>query len=114
MRERLHEHFSELGASWTDPDGGFFLWLTLPEEIDTEALFPLALAEGVAFIPGPAFSVNRRFSNALRLAFSACSGERTDLGVAACALRSIATSRRSELARRLTTQRAGRPRRRPD
>jgi 2-aminoadipate transaminase len=81
MRERLHEHFSELGASWTDPDGGFFLWLTLPEEIDTGALFPLALAEGVAFIPGPAFSVNRRFSNALRLAFSACSGERTDLGV---------------------------------
>lgn len=81
MQERLEEHFAELGATWTEPEGGFFLWMTLPEEIDTEALFPLALAEGVAFIPGPAFSVGRRFPNALRLAFSACSGERTDLGV---------------------------------
>jgi 2-aminoadipate transaminase len=82
MQQRLQEQFSDLGASWTDPEGGFFLWLTLPEVIDTEALFPLALAEGVAFIPGPAFSVGGRFPNALRLAFSACSGERTDLGVA--------------------------------
>ena len=41
----------------------------------------MALAEGVAFIPGCAFSVSRRFGNALRLAFSVCSGERTDLGV---------------------------------
>ncbi|HSZ03695.1 MAG TPA: PLP-dependent aminotransferase family protein [Solirubrobacteraceae bacterium] len=81
MRQRLEEHFADLGASWTDPEGGFFLWLTLPEEIDTEALFPVALAEGVAFIPGCAFSVSRRFGNALRLAFSVCSGERTDLGV---------------------------------
>lgn len=81
MQQRLQEHFSDLGASWTDPEGGFFLWLTLPEEIDTEALFAVALAEGVAFIPGPAFSVSRRFANALRLAFSVTSGERTDLGV---------------------------------
>ncbi|HEY4427988.1 MAG TPA: PLP-dependent aminotransferase family protein [Solirubrobacteraceae bacterium] len=81
MRRRLKEEFSEMGATWTDPEGGFFLWLTLPEEIDTEALFPVALAEGVAFIPGPAFSVGGRFGNALRLAFSATSGERTDLGV---------------------------------
>jgi 2-aminoadipate transaminase len=81
MQQRLQEHFSDLGASWTHPEGGFFLWLTLPEEVDTEALFAVALAEGVAFIPGPAFSVGRRFANALRLAFSVCSGERTDLGI---------------------------------
>jgi 2-aminoadipate transaminase len=81
MQQRLQEHFSDLGATWTQPEGGFFLWLTLPEEVDTEALFAVALAEGVAFIPGCAFSVSRRFPNALRLAFSACSGERTDLGI---------------------------------
>jgi 2-aminoadipate transaminase len=81
MQQRLQEHFSDLGATWTQPEGGFFLWLTLPEEVDTEALFAVALAEGVAFIPGCAFSVSRRFGNALRLAFSACSGERTDLGI---------------------------------
>jgi 2-aminoadipate transaminase len=81
MQQRLQEHFSDLGASWTHPEGGFFLWLTLPEEVDTEALFAVALAEGVSFIPGPAFSVGRRFANALRLAFSVCSGERTDLGI---------------------------------
>ena len=38
---------------------------------DTEALFPIALEEGVAYIPGPAFSIGGRFTNALRLAFSA-------------------------------------------
>lgn len=81
MQQGLQEHFANLGARWTDPEGGFFLWLTLPEEVDTEALFPVALTEGVAFIPGCAFSVSRRFGNALRLAFSVCSGERTDLGV---------------------------------
>ncbi|HEV3034356.1 MAG TPA: PLP-dependent aminotransferase family protein [Solirubrobacteraceae bacterium] len=81
MQQRLEEHFTDLGATWTHPEGGFFLWLTLPEEVDTEALFAVALAEGVAFIPGCAFSVSRRFGNALRLAFSVCSGERTDLGI---------------------------------
>jgi 2-aminoadipate transaminase len=55
--------------------------LSLPEGIDTDTLFPLAVAEGVAFIPGSAFSASGRFTNALRLAFSATSGERTDLGL---------------------------------
>jgi 2-aminoadipate transaminase len=82
MQEALDRHFSELGATWTHPEGGFFLWLTLPEEIDTAKLFPVALEEGIAFIPGSAFSVGGRFGNALRLAFSATSGERTDLGIA--------------------------------
>jgi 2-aminoadipate transaminase len=68
-------------VSWTDPHGGFFLWLTLPAEIDSEALFPVALEEGVAYIPGPAFSIGGRFTNALRLAFSAETPERAREGV---------------------------------
>ena len=71
MQRALERELGHLDASWTDPHGGFFLWLTLPEPIDTEALFPQALAEGVAFIPGAAFSIGGRFTNALRLAFSA-------------------------------------------
>ena len=48
-------------ATWTDPQGGFFLWVTFADpRVDTQALFETALAEGVAYIPGPAFSVNDR------------------------------------------------------
>lgn len=81
MQRSLQRHFGDLAATWTDPDGGFFLWLTLPAHIGTEELFPLALEEGVAYIAGPAFSVSRRFPNALRLCFASTGGERTDLGV---------------------------------
>jgi 2-aminoadipate transaminase len=81
LQEALADELAGLGATWTNPHGGFFLWLDLPPEIETEALFPLALEEGVAFIPGPAFSIGGRFSNALRLAFSAEPPERAREGV---------------------------------
>jgi 2-aminoadipate transaminase len=81
MQQALHDELGARGVTWTDPQGGFFLWLTLPEAIDAAALFPLALQEGVAFIPGPAFSIGGRFPNALRLAFSAEPPERMREGV---------------------------------
>jgi 2-aminoadipate transaminase len=81
MQASLHEQLAGLGARWTDPQGGFFLWLTLPEDVSTPALFPLALEEGVAFVPGPAFSVGGSFTNALRLAFSAEAPERARDGL---------------------------------
>ena len=43
------------GVRWTRPQGGLFLWVTLPEGADAAALLPLALAEKVAFVPGAAF-----------------------------------------------------------
>lgn len=67
---------------WTDPEGGFFLWVTFTGEVDTEALFPVALAEGMAFIPGNAFSPGRRFPRALRLCFASTPPERIRAGVA--------------------------------
>jgi 2-aminoadipate transaminase len=82
MQQALAEELDGLGATWTDPHGGFFLWLTLGERIDTDALFPVALREGVAFIPGRAFSIGGRFSNALRLAFSAEPPRRAREGIA--------------------------------
>lgn len=81
MQASLGEHLGDLGARWTDPDGGLFLWLTLPEEVSTEDLFPVALEEGVAFIPGPAFSVGGRFGNALRLCFASNAEDQIERGV---------------------------------
>ncbi|MFF0944531.1 PLP-dependent aminotransferase family protein [Kocuria sp. CPCC 205300] len=68
----------------TDPGGGFFLWVTLQGEdalVATPRLFELALAEGVAFIPGPALSPSGRFPDAFRLCFASTSPERTEVGV---------------------------------
>jgi 2-aminoadipate transaminase len=68
----------------TDPQGGFFLWLTLHGReagIDTEELFPTALQHGVAYIPGPAFSNSGAFRDALRLCFATSTPERIEEGV---------------------------------
>jgi len=80
MQRALSDHFAGQ-AAWTDPDGGFFLWVRLPG-IDTQALFPAALAEGVAYIPGPAFSPTGQFTDALRLCFASTTPERIGEGVA--------------------------------
>lgn len=71
-------------VSTTDPDGGFFLWVTLLGEdagISTARLFETALAEGVAFIPGPALSASGKFDDALRLCFASTTPERTEEGI---------------------------------
>jgi 2-aminoadipate transaminase len=57
-------------VQWTEPTGGFLTWLTLPEEIDTLALRPDAIAAGVAYVPGPPFHVGDGGRNTLRLSFS--------------------------------------------
>ena len=61
---------------FTDPDGGMFLWVTLPEGLSSLRLFEAAIAKKVAFVPGTPFYVNRKDSNTLRLNFS-CSDEPT-------------------------------------
>ncbi|WP_104160072.1 PLP-dependent aminotransferase family protein [Arthrobacter sp. ZGTC212] len=69
------------GVSWTVPDGGFFVWLSLPEGVDTYPLLYEAIDAGVVFIPGAAFSPSDEPSNKLRLAFSAVSEEDIAEGV---------------------------------
>lgn len=61
------------GVTWTVPDGGFFVWLSLPGGVDTYPLLHEAIEAGVVFIPGAAFSPSDEPSNKLRLAFSAVS-----------------------------------------
>ncbi|MHA3723550.1 aminotransferase-like domain-containing protein [Leucobacter sp. HY1910] len=83
MQRALTTHLGDRVQS-TDPEGGFFLWLTLQGEfggIDTEKLFTAALAAGVAYIPGPAFTVDASMRNALRVCFATSTPERIDEGV---------------------------------
>jgi 2-aminoadipate transaminase len=70
MLAALEEHMPA-GASWTSPEGGFFVWVTLPEGVDTYPLLKKAIDAGVVFIPGAAFTPSAEPSNKLRLAFSA-------------------------------------------
>src|SRR4029450_5419019 len=58
MHAALREHFGDI-AHWTDPEGGFFLWVTLENGVDTTELFERALAEGGASLTGPALSPRR-------------------------------------------------------
>ncbi len=73
------------GSDWTEPAGGFFVWVTLPEGIDTEELLPEAGEEGVTYLPGPHFFANGGGRRSLRLSFSHVSAEEIDRGIAALA-----------------------------
>ena len=71
MCAALNESFGSVdGAASTYPEGGFFVWLTLPDWVDTEEMFESALDHGVAYIPGRAFALDARLRNQLRLSFS--------------------------------------------
>ena len=65
------EEFMPAGVSWTRPEGGFFIWLTLPAGIDSYPLLHQGIDAGVVFVPGAAFTGATGPSNKLRLAFSA-------------------------------------------
>ena len=70
MVEALGRHFPPQ-ATWTEPEGGIFIWATLPHYIDTGDLLAKALREDVAFVPGQAAYVDGSGSNSMRLNFSA-------------------------------------------
>ena len=58
------------GVRWTRPAGGLFVWLTLPEGMDAEALIEAAVAEGVAYVAGGPFHVDGGGANTMRLTFA--------------------------------------------
>lgn len=80
MLSALAKHLPA-SVTWTRPDGGFFIWVTLPEGIDTYPLLYKAIDAGVVFIPGAAFTPSDAPSNKLRLAFSAVSSEDIVTGI---------------------------------
>lgn len=67
MLTALGEHLPKL--EWTIPNGGFYVWLTLPEHLDSKAMLPRAVKELVAYTPGTAFFSNGDGRNRMRLSF---------------------------------------------
>ncbi len=85
LMEALAEQFGT-AAEFADPPGGIFLWVKLPDSVDTQKLAQVALAEGVAINPGPEWSVDKaRGKTRLRLCFANPSHEEIRAGVAALA-----------------------------
>ncbi len=74
----LREHIA--GARFTEPDGGYFLWVELPDDIDVELLLPAAAQRGVAVVKGSDFLLEGG-THALRLAYSAVTADQVDEGV---------------------------------
>ncbi len=68
MLESIEELFPD-GAMWTNPSGGFYVWVTLPEWFDTQAMLAAAVERRVAYVPGTAFYPDGRGKNQMRLAF---------------------------------------------
>jgi 2-aminoadipate transaminase len=69
------------GTRWTRPDGGMFLWVTLPEELNASQLLARAIERQVAFVPGADFHANGGGQNTMRLNFSHPTPEQIQVGV---------------------------------
>ncbi|MGD8214075.1 PLP-dependent aminotransferase family protein [Aestuariimicrobium sp. Y1814] len=63
------EEFMPEGTSWTRPGGGFFVWLTLPEGLDSQSMLPRGISGRVAFVPGTAFYADGFGTRHLRLSY---------------------------------------------
>jgi len=83
MLDALERHLPP-GSTWTEPNGGFFLWVTLPDGVDTEEMLPAAAEAGVTYLPGQRFFVSDdgQGSRSMRLSFSHVSPEELEEGVA--------------------------------
>jgi DNA-binding transcriptional MocR family regulator len=80
MLSALDEHMPE-GCTWTKPGGGFFVWMTLPEGLDSKTMAPLAIANRVAYVPGTGFYANGDGHSELRISYCYPSPERIQEGV---------------------------------
>ena len=77
----LLEKYMPSGVSWTYPEGGLFLWLTLPPVVDTVALYDKALAAGVAYVAGSFFYTDGSHRNTMRLNFSFVAEAKMEPGI---------------------------------
>ena len=85
LMESLNEQFGT-SAEFDEPKGGIFLWVKLPDNVDTLKLYQAALAEGVAINPGPEWSTDKSYSKSrMRLCFASPTHEEIREGVAALA-----------------------------
>jgi DNA-binding transcriptional MocR family regulator len=78
--ESLEQHMPD-GTVWTHPDGGFYVWVTLPPGVDATAMLPRAVTARVAYVPGTAFFMNGQGRQSLRLSYCYPEPERIREGV---------------------------------
>ena len=81
MLAALGRHMPE-GVSWNRPEGGMFLWVDLPNGVDSMELLQAAIAQNVAFVPGAPFYANEPRMNCLRLSFVTVPPAKIDEGIA--------------------------------
>ena len=80
MHQALKLYFGN-EIEYTHPSGGYYFWLTFPEEFDSDRLFTLAEKAGVSYRPGNAFSESGRFSRQIRLAYTLFEVEQLQEGI---------------------------------
>ncbi len=86
-RERRDRTLSALarympdGVTWTHPQGGFQLWVTLPHPYSSVALFLRGIDNGVAFLPGPLQDINNRFVSSFRLCYGSLAPDTIETGI---------------------------------
>jgi len=90
MLDALQEYLPEL--TWTNPNGGFYVWVTLPDRLDSKAMLPRAVKELVAYTPGTAFFADGAGRQNMRLSFCYPTPENIRIGI-----RRLATVIRGEL-----------------
>lgn len=81
MLDAMARHFPA-SARWEQPEGGMFVWVTLPEGVDSEALLETAMARGVAFVPGTPFYACDPAVNTIRLSCVALGAQEIERGIA--------------------------------
>ncbi len=80
MFDALEEHMPD-GVTWTKPLGGLFLWVTLPEKLNSSEMLQEAISEKVAYVPGEFFYADGSGKNTMRLNFSFCNPEIINEGI---------------------------------
>jgi len=80
MITSIKNHFPK-NVAFTHPQGGMFLWVTLPEGISSMKLFDIAIQNKVAFVPGHPFYIDQNDTNTLRLNFSSVDEETIKIGI---------------------------------
>jgi 2-aminoadipate transaminase len=80
MLKALGKHFPD-GSSWNKPEGGMFIWVTLPDKINTTEMFADAINAKVAYVPGAAFCVDGCGKNCMRLNFSNTDDDKIEEGI---------------------------------
>jgi 2-aminoadipate transaminase len=81
MLKALKEHFPA-SVTWNEPQGGMFIWVKLPQHVDSTALLEKAIAQHVAFVPGAPFFANEPQHNTFRLSFVTVPKEKIEEGIA--------------------------------